>query len=532
MKRHILKSTILALLGIAVFVGCQSMYGQVEGLDSGKTASFFEAIQIDPRSEDSAGPQFIATGDFNNDGRIDIATAWNESQPVQIHIQQRTNDGEMFFITLPIAGTTPIAVVSDLAVEDMDQDGFDDIVVLVKDTGLCARCDPSCSTCDTTNNGGCIDGALDGTIYIFFNPQDIFNNTWLDIELIQAHLPGIDVGELPEEGGYAAMDIGDVDEVNGPDIVVTFNSTCTLTCEDCCPDPNLVDFYPNPGPSHARTREAWNRKSIHSDAPHVSDCRIADIDRDGDLDVIVTYPEARSDNIRWLPNPLIPGPLPQAKADEQITYEPTGNEYGTIYNRWPTFAPIGQIATGANTIDIGNIDNDADANGNPILDVIVRSRTGQIVQWFKGPEFPSLTFIRNPWEVYTAAEFTSREPGAIALGDLTGNGQLDLALSAQGAVAWFTPYTDGSIYNNWEETIIIDDRDTQETQTATTTLDPTDPNATAEVTSADTLINSIVIVDIDGDGYNDILATLDRTAMSGLTNDALALFRNTLGDED
>jgi len=36
-------------------------------------------------------------------------------------------------------------------------------------------------------------------------------------------------------------------------------------------------------------------------------------------------------------------------------------------------------------------------------------------------------------------------------------------------------------------------------------------------------------VDVDGDGKNDIIATLDRGALSGLSNDALVLFHNVGG---
>jgi hypothetical protein len=43
-----------------------------------------------------------------------------------------------------------------------------------------------------------------------------------------------------------------------------------------------------------------------------------------------------------------------------------------------------------------------------------------------------------------------------------------------------------------------------------------------------TLINSILVVDLDGDSDNDLVATFDRTGLSGVTNDALVWFRNTL----
>ena len=46
-----------------------------------------------------------------------------------------------------------------------------------------------------------------------------------------------------------------------------------------------------------------------------------------------------------------------------------------------------------------------------------------------------------------------------------------------------------------------------------------------------TIINDLTIVDLDGDGFGDILGTLDRRVASGLADDALIWFRNTLGDQ-
>ena len=43
-------------------------------------------------------------------------------------------------------------------------------------------------------------------------------------------------------------------------------------------------------------------------------------------------------------------------------------------------------------------------------------------------------------------------------------------------------------------------------------------------------MNNLLIVDIDDDGVNDIVATLDRRVNSGLADDAIIWFRNTLFD--
>lgn len=114
-------AVLLAVVGLYVS-GCETMYADPEvGGDgvgdfvvSGNTESFFTARQVDPRSEDSAGPQLVQAADFNGDGMMDLASVWNQSQPVQVHIQQRDGNGKVFFLTVPIGGTTPIAEASGL----------------------------------------------------------------------------------------------------------------------------------------------------------------------------------------------------------------------------------------------------------------------------------------------------------------------------------------------------------------------------------------------------------------------------------
>ncbi|NOX58466.1 MAG: VCBS repeat-containing protein [Planctomycetes bacterium] len=524
MKCNINRFLGFSLVVVLVITGCQSSFVQPgnsagttgDFLDSGLTASFFRAIQIDPPAEDSAGPQFVAHGDFNNDGRVDLVSAWNESQPIQIHLQQPPDVfGSIFFATVPLGGTTPIAITSDLKVADMDQDGFDDVIVLVKDTGLVPQCDLSREDCDVTDNGGFLEDAVQGAIVIFFNPQDPAGRAWEAITLPQSILAGTAEGELPETGGYTAMDVGEIDNINGPDIVVALNSPEGDPAIE--PETNRVDFYPNTGGATARNAEGWSRITLHQDRPQVSDCRITDVDGDGDNDIIVTYPNAKNANVRWIPNPLSFG------------------AEGNVFELWPPHAPIGQVATNANVIELGDIDGD----GNE--DVMVRSSAGKIIQWFRKPTSPSQTFIRSPWQVFTIAEFSERSPGAIALGDLTGNGQLDAAIAAEGAVEWFTPFSStdpNSAFALWQENLIVDDGPPPD-QNATTQTDPvttvdpatgqtivTDPNANPQATGG-TLVNTMLIVDIDGDGRNDIVGTLDRNALSGLSNDALVLFLNT-----
>ena len=72
------------LVALGTFVGCHGRYGTSDVgatsndfLATGRTLSFFSAIQVDPRSEDSAGPQFVVAADLDSDGLLDLVSAWN-----------------------------------------------------------------------------------------------------------------------------------------------------------------------------------------------------------------------------------------------------------------------------------------------------------------------------------------------------------------------------------------------------------------------------------------------------------------------
>ncbi len=516
MKRVLNNGLVAGIAATVVVVGCTSMYydgegggggssgsGQADFLISGTTSSFFRAIQIDPRSEDSAGPQFVDVGDLDGDGRLDLVSGWNESQPIQMHFQDVDESGNIVFATVPLAGTTPIARIGGLKVADMDGDGNQDIVVLVKDTGTVAVCDPSRPDCDPNDNNGVVENATMGEIIIFYAPNNPRAATWAPLRLVQSQLAGLKVdGELPEEGGYTALEIGDVDGINGVDIVVALNSG------EGEAKMNSIDFYPNPGVGRHRDAGSWDRTVIWWDLPKVKDCKLLDVDRDGDVDVVCTYPDARSSNVQWLVNPL------------------DGGNPNEILQEWGWPAPIGQVHTHADTLTLGDVDQDG------ITDVVVRSTQGRIVQWFKGPAFPSFDFIRTPWQVYTLAEFLDRDPGAVALGDLDGDGTMDAAIGAQGALAWFESSRASTVFDQWLESIIIDDSppdndgggDASGTDQLLQQL-LTDQQAQDEP-DLSTIINAVLVVDIDDDGDQDIIATLDRQGMSGLTNDALVWFIN------
>ncbi len=513
MKSWLGGGLVAAIIGAFLVAGCRLDYSNLfvssgDFLASGRTASFFHATQVDPRSEDSAGPQFAESGDLDNDGLADMVSGWSESQPIQFHLQRREANGSIRFETTTLAGSIPIATMADIQLADFDQDGWADIAVLIKIRNLR----------DVNGDGP---DPLDGAIMIYFNPGEDGNLqdplTWEAVLLGHSELAGTAVGDgtSPELGGYTDMEVGDIDSDGDVDIVACLNwdiaqdESPTATAEEEARGSGRIEVFFNPdanGANRARRGGEWSRfksptsnlVSLEATVSLVQDLALADLDGDNDLDVVISRPDADSMNVRWLRNPVV-----RRQGDPE---------------EWQTGA-IGHVFTGADGVEVGDLDDDG------YLDVLVQSRAGRVVQWFRGPQTALVSAIRNvPWQVYTLAEFTERTPETMALADFNGDGQLEVLLAAQGGIAWFDALAAESVYDQWIEVLIIDDIPAPNNPNAPT---PTDPNVEPQDVAGATSIRALDIVDLDGDGRLDFVATLNRAGLSGLTNDALVWFENT-----
>lgn len=500
-RRTALVALVIGVAGVGIIggaiPGCSGNFESFTPLTddflvSGRTLSFFAAVQVDPPSEDTAGPQFVIAQDLNNDGTTDLVSAWNQSQPVQVHLQHRTG-GLISFETLTLAGDIPVVSVAGLSVADFDLDGNPDIAVLVKQSAMEGA---SCLDAETPGDG------LSGVIITYLGPTDSDQANqalaWQEVKLGSSQLQGVgSADDGPENGGFTDMNAGDMDMDGDIDLVVAWNSSCSGGMSQAV-------IFTNQGPTAVRDG-TWLGNPVRDDSPNagvIKDAALGDIDGDGDLDIVATYPAATNANVRWYRNPAIDVP----------------DDYHFTSDEWQT-GTIGQVATGADSVRLG------DLNGDGNVDVIVRSDNGKIIQWFRGHDGPTTSPVRAiPWQVYTLAEFLDRDPQALAVGDLNGDGQMEVVAGADGGLAWFNSSVAPTVYNQWIENLIVDDISSEEADSDPAT---TDPNVDPGEIAGGTLIQSAIVADLDDNGTMDIIVTLDRSGLSGLSNDALVWFRST-----
>jgi len=515
MKDRRIRNLLWIGLGLAVaaiptigFVGCTGQYtgtaDTITGvtddfLNSGRTLSYFDAIQVDPPSEDSAGPQYVVADDLDGDGLVDLVSAWNQSQPVQLHLQRRSAAGEIGFVTVILGGNIPVVSVAGLAIADFDADGALDIAVLVKET--------------LQGGGGCLDSeqpdnaSSSGLVLLYLGPTNVAqveqSLAWKETPVEDSRLAGtIASTENPDSGGLTNMAIGDIDLDGDMDILTAWNTPCGN--EDG--DSHLIVVFANQGPGAVRDK-TWVGAPIPNSAPIgslINDIELGDIDGDGDLDVVATFPDAGSMNVRWFRNPVVD----------------VVDDFHVSTGLWQV-GTVGQIATQADSARITDIDGDG------LLDVVVRSANGKLIQWLKGPGNQATTepLPNLPWQVYTMSELRERTPQTLAVGDLNFDGQPEVIFSAGGGLALLDGDSAPSIYDQWIERLIIDDDPPGQPGNSPAT---TDPNVSPSAVAGQTIIQSILVVDLDGDGANDLIATLDRSGLSGISNDAIVWFRNTL----
>ncbi len=487
MRQHVCRVCAAVALCVLVFgTGCTELYlffgpGAIFGPGSSSVGSstttttqpnviaapIFASSQIDPALEATAGAKVVVWAQLNDDNgdgvidandEVDLVSGHDENQPIQIHLNSGNGAS---FTTQNIAGGGPIARMIDLAVEDLNMDGRPDIAVLVNDTGFVP-----------------VTGAdLRGCVVLLFNPADPSNAlAWTEVRIDETFvLPNDETGMTD----FVVVDIDldvEADGVTrkGPDIVLGSNEVGDVE--------KHIRLYTNPGVNvgtglhQATSGAAWTGSIIETDAVEFQSLEAADIDGDGDMDIVATFPTAKTFNTRWMVNPRFPGGVGAPAAAS-----------------WSRLI-VGHQQDGADVVGVGDVDGDGDS------DVALADADSGLVQWFENPDDPGtgLSIVAQqsfPWRVFNLGQlkegFTINQ---MQLVDLNLDGSVDCFVTASGNIVGMQRGSD--VYNYWDAYSIV----------------ATNPVAT---------IGRCAFADLNEDGLLDIIAPLDR---EGLTQDQLMVF--------
>jgi len=176
-----------------------------------------------------------------------------------------------------------------------------------------------------------------------------------------------------------------------------------IASEDDTPNGGTLHFYTYSG--NPRIQGNWVDHSIANfpGGEGVSIFEIADIDGDGDLDIVTG----------------------NHQGDVYIVENPYPN---TMFQRWNTYKVTSiELGTGHDfrEIDVGDIDDDGD------LDIIVADEGQKMIIWF---ENKGRTFSDN-WEIHIVDQSDQylKWCHCVELGDIDGDGDLDIAVTAAGS---------------------------------------------------------------------------------------------------
>jgi len=293
-------------------------------------------------------------------------------------------------------------------------------------------------------------------------------------------VPGQDGDELC----YQALDIGDIDGDGDIDIIAAFDGVNEEN------DPNKeLEIWFNPGGEMSRYEEEfvstdltdedddgeldtcvltvtqyWTKGVILERMHDLTDVEFCDVDQNGALDAVSVTPSSSSYKLTWLEN--------------------LGNSFGTA-----DWHPIGENDNGLD--QLLQVDFDGDGEN----DILAYSEAAHSVHWFNNPG--EVTEQYFPWEVYNIAQLIDEGPLSMSFGDLNNDGISDVVLSFGKQINWYMA-NEGVVTNPWSEFLLSYD------------------DGGAE-------IRSVWVVDLDGDGLDDVVAALDR---DGTEDDRLVWFHN------
>lgn len=475
-----------ACVGTGVFVGCiRSSYPDFLVSDSSLTAATmfadgnpFTEILVQARTFTKGTavttvtyrvgdarriPQRI---DFNGDGKLDPVASYGGTQAViQILLSQGAS-GTAEFTSLTLDSKRDMEDLADVAVGDIDNDGFLDIVGGAGDAVYYFHHPSDAPTTDLSKWGNT--DPLDDLRERIDSSFTTLSTAELQAIIEQAAGVGVAIDDytVVVEQVYSNVEIGDFDNDGNNDIAASRSFEITLTPKEESAaittiqivDGDLLVFL-NPG--SAVNGVGWTALSVgrherqqRLDRDGAAGLLAVDVDGDGDLDLVSA---ARTDNnvqVAWFENPGAPL---------------------NVDDTWPQWR-IGSVRD-ARGLDVADLTGD----GRP--DVIVTGGEQQQMILFEQPaDNPKRTF---DWDTHAIVTFKTFQPRDVKALDMDNDGTLELVVGGTGgAVRYFEMPSNPR--DEWEAFVI-------------TTFDPPGD------------VGLLGYGDLDGDGDLDLVALLTGT---------------------
>jgi len=356
----------------------------------------FTGTTINQGLSDQAREVFLA--DMDSDGDLDIVVSSSKDNTVAWF----ENDGAANpgFSHANIA--TNARGGADVVVADMDADGDLDIVSASSGDDTIAwyendgAANPTWSSEDiaTSANGAySVDVAdMDGDGDLDIVSASDTDNTIAWYEHDGTSDPSWSAANIATNvDGARGLSVADMDGDGDFDIV------------SAARDDDAIDWFENDGAADP----TWTKANIATTADGALDAKVADMDGDGDMDIISA--SHLDDTIAWYEN--------DGAAD------PT----------W-TAANIATNADGAVDLEAADMDGDGD------MDIIAGSRLDDTVSWYEndGAADPTWTAV----DIDTSGDWVRD----VHIGDLDGDGDLDIVVASRNddTISWYENTCDGS----------------------------------------------------------------------------------------
>lgn len=404
--------------------------------------------------------------DFNNDGKLDPVICYGDRQAVIQILLSRGDTGTVNPFSLTLDSKRDMKNLSDVAVGDVNNDGYLDIVAAAEAAVWYFR-HPTNGVTTNLRDWGAADPNDPLRERIDASYRLVTDNELLAM-IAQAAGPGLNLDDyvVTVQQLYTNVELADLDRDGDLDVVTSRSFIIDMTPRPGSPvDPiQIVDgdvmVFVNPGAAVDGLN--WTQLSIgrherqqRLDRDGATGLLVQDMDGDGWLDVISAAREDNNAQVAWFRNPG--GALTTANPWTQY-------RIGSVRDCW--------------SIDVG------DVTGDQWPDVVASGGAQMQLILYVNPAvaFPNQRYEYD-WDAHVIAEFTTYEPRDIKLLDLDNDGELEIVLGGTaGALRLFQPPANPT--NPWTGSVIV-------------------------TFSGGGTVGLLGYGDMDGDGDLDLVATVD-----------------------